>query len=146
MVGFHQKHRFHFFCPNVIVFCFCLTLSHRLYSLLFKNCLRRKPKPLNNLTSEAVAGGSLRKYAAGSAITTDFKKLYALVQCTPDLSKQDCTNWLLITIAVYPQYCAGKVGRSVLLTSCKIRYEDYSFYYYFFIIFILNSFYFRFYD
>nr|XP_023890052.1 cysteine-rich receptor-like protein kinase 10 [Quercus suber] len=83
---------------------------------------------LNNLTSEAAAGGSLRKYAAGSAITTDFKKLYALVQCTPDLSEQDCTNCLLIAIAAYPQYCAGKVGRSVLLTSCKIRYEDYSFF------------------
>ena len=37
---------------------------------------------LNNLTSEAAAGGSLRKYAAGSAIATDFKTLYALVQCT----------------------------------------------------------------
>uniref|UniRef100_A0A7N2RAN1 Uncharacterized protein n=1 Tax=Quercus lobata TaxID=97700 RepID=A0A7N2RAN1_QUELO len=82
---------------------------------------------LNNLTSEAATGGSLRKYAAGSALAPEFKKLYALVQCTPDLSEQDCTNCLLIAIAAYPQYCTGKVGRSVLLTSCKIRYEDYSF-------------------
>ena len=100
---------------------------------------------LSNLTNEAAAGSSLLKYAARGG-TRDFLPLYALVQCTPDLSEQDCTNCLLIAIAVYPQYCAGKVGRSVLLTSCKIRYEDYSFYYFFFIIFILNSFYFRFYD
>ncbi|KAM4101970.1 hypothetical protein ACB094_05G186900 [Castanea mollissima] len=43
---------------------------------------------LNNLKTEAAAGASLCKYAAGSAITTDFKKIYALVQCTPDLLEQ----------------------------------------------------------
>ena len=82
---------------------------------------------LNNLTNEAAAGGSLLKYAAGSAIATDFKRLYALVQCTPDLSEQDCNNCLLVAIADVPQCCAGKVGGRVLLTSCNIRFEVYSF-------------------
>lgn len=76
---------------------------------------------LNHLTSEAAAGGSLREYAAGSAITTDFKKIYALLQCTPDLSEQNCINCLLSAIAAVPNYCAGKVGRIVVLTSCSIR-------------------------
>ena len=46
---------------------------------------------LNNLTNEAAAGGSLRKYAAGSVIATDFKRLYALVAITD-----------------VPQCCAGR--------------------------------------
>ncbi|KAL4628562.1 hypothetical protein ACB092_05G248200 [Castanea dentata] len=83
---------------------------------------------LNNLKSEAAAGASLRKYAAGSAITTDFTKIYALVQCTPDLSEQNCVNCLLSAIATVPNYCAGKVGRIVVLTSCSIRYDDHSFF------------------
>lgn len=83
---------------------------------------------LNNLTSEAAAGGSLRKYTAGSAITTDFKKIYALVQCTPDLSEQNCVNCLLSAIATIPNYCARKVGRIIVLTSCSIRYDDHSFF------------------
>ncbi|KAM4113024.1 hypothetical protein ACJW30_05G186400 [Castanea mollissima] len=83
---------------------------------------------LNNLTNEAAAGGSLRKYAAGSALATDFKRLYALVQCTPDLSEQDCNNCLLVAIADVPQCCAGKVGERVLLTSCNIRFDVYSFF------------------
>ncbi|XP_030968656.1 putative receptor-like protein kinase At4g00960 isoform X2 [Quercus lobata] len=83
---------------------------------------------LNNLTNEAAAGGSLRKYAAGSAIATDFMRLYALVQCTPDLSEQDCNNCLLAAIAYVPQCCAGKVGGSVLLPSCNIRFQVYSFF------------------
>ena len=83
---------------------------------------------LNNLTSEAAAGGSLRKYAARSAITTDFRKIYALVQCTPDLSEQDCINCLLYAIAAVPDYCAGKVGRLVVLTSCNIKYTVHPFF------------------
>ncbi|KAM4101971.1 hypothetical protein ACB094_05G187000 [Castanea mollissima] len=83
---------------------------------------------LNNLTNEAAAGGSLRKYAAGSVITTDFKRLYALVQCTPDLSEQDCNNCLVAAIADVPICCAAKLGGRVLLTSCNIRFEVYSFF------------------
>ena len=83
---------------------------------------------LNNLTKEAAAGGSLRKYAAGSAIATDFMRLYALVQCTPDLSEQDCSNCLFAAIADVPTCCAGKVGAYVLLPSCNIRFQVYSFF------------------
>ncbi|KAM4101962.1 hypothetical protein ACB094_05G186100 [Castanea mollissima] len=83
---------------------------------------------LNNLTNEAATGGSLRKYAAGSAIATDFKRLYALVQCTPDLSEQVCNNCLLVAIADVPQCCTGKAGGRVLLTSFNIRFDVYSFF------------------
>jgi hypothetical protein len=41
---------------------------------------------LEKLRSEAKAGDSFRKYAAGNAILPDFMTLYALVQCTPNLS------------------------------------------------------------
>ena len=41
---------------------------------------------LEKIRSEAKAGDSFRKYAAGNAILPDFMTLYALVQCTPNLS------------------------------------------------------------
>jgi hypothetical protein len=40
---------------------------------------------LENLRSEAVVGGSVRKFAVGNATVTNFQTIYALVQCTPDL-------------------------------------------------------------
>nr|GFA86640.1 cysteine-rich RLK (receptor-like protein kinase) 26 [Tanacetum cinerariifolium] len=49
---------------------------------------------LSNLTAEAAAGGSLLKYAAGTMTRPNSEVTYALVQCTPDLSEQQCTNCL----------------------------------------------------
>ena len=45
---------------------------------------------LDGLRVQAVAGGSLRKFAEANATAPNFQTLYALVQCTPDLSQQDC--------------------------------------------------------
>ena len=82
---------------------------------------------LNNLTNEAAAGSSLVKYAARGG-TRDFLPLYALVQCTPDLSQQYCINCLLDAIQVVPQYCNGSQGGRVILPSCNLRFEQYSFF------------------
>ncbi|KAF8030045.1 hypothetical protein BT93_E2464 [Corymbia citriodora subsp. variegata] len=42
---------------------------------------------LDDLRGKAAAGGSLRKYATGNT-SADFDKIYAMVQCTPDLTEQ----------------------------------------------------------
>ncbi|KAH7545827.1 hypothetical protein FEM48_Zijuj01G0135100 [Ziziphus jujuba var. spinosa] len=79
------------------------------------------------LKNEAAAGGSLRKYATGNA-KSNFQTIYALVQCTPDLSLQDCTNCLNWAIEYIPTCCDGKKGGRVYSPSCYIRFEEYIFY------------------
>jgi hypothetical protein len=83
---------------------------------------------LESLRREAVAGGSLRKFAAGNATAPNFQTLYALVQCTPDLSEKDCSDCLRGTIEGIPQCCDGKQGGRVVKPSCNIKFEVYPFY------------------
>ena len=82
---------------------------------------------LSNLTNEAAAGTSLLKYASRGG-TRDFLPLYALVQCTPELSRQSCINCLLVAIKVVPQCCNGSQGGRVIVPSCNLRFEQYSFF------------------
>lgn len=83
---------------------------------------------LDNLRNRAASGGSLRKYATANASAPGFKIIFALVQCTPDLSGDDCNNCLIDTISRIPQCCDGKAGGRVIAPSCNFRYEIYRFY------------------
>jgi hypothetical protein len=82
---------------------------------------------LDGLMSKAASGDSLRKLAIGAANSTYFN-LYALLQCTPDLDEQDCSNCLNQTIRYLPECCGDTTGARVLTPSCNLRYEDYRFY------------------
>lgn len=56
----------------------------------------------------------------------DSKKLYGMVQCTRDLSCNNCFKCLDSIIAELPSCCInGKVGGKVGAESCNIRYEMY---------------------
>lgn len=79
------------------------------------------------LTSEAAAGGSLRKFAVGNT-TSNFNTIYALAQCTPDLSEQDCSDCLVGALGEIPNCCDGKDGGRVVKQSCNLRYESSRFY------------------
>lgn len=83
---------------------------------------------LGDLKGQAAAGGSLRKYATGSAIAPSFQTIYALVQCTPDLSLTQCTSCLDDVIGDIPRCCDGKIGGRVISPSCNFRYEISMFY------------------
>jgi hypothetical protein len=91
----------------------------------FKDDLR---KLLANLRSEAVVGGSLRKFATGKATAPNFQTLYALVQCTPDLSELECNNCLAGAFEQIPNCCDGKQGGRVIRPSCSLRFEVFPFY------------------
>ncbi|KAG6642516.1 hypothetical protein CIPAW_09G145800 [Carya illinoinensis] len=81
-----------------------------------------------SLTSQAAAGGSLRKFAANKTTVAESKPLYAFVQCTPDLSEQRCSDCLLGTLVQdFPQCCDGKEGGRVFKPSCSIRFEVFNF-------------------
>lgn len=53
--------------------------------------------------------------------------IYSLVQCTPDISASDCAKCLNGAFSVIASW-GGTQGARVLLPSCNLRYEVYSFY------------------
>ncbi|KAB2601056.1 cysteine-rich receptor-like protein kinase 10 [Pyrus ussuriensis x Pyrus communis] len=88
---------------------------------------------LDYFTEKAASGDSLKKFAAGHTIiqgegSTTNQAIYALVQCTPDLDKQNCSDCLKGAISKIPECCGGRLGGRVLKPSCNLRFEAYIFY------------------
>lgn len=82
---------------------------------------------LRRLRSTAASGNSQKKFATGDA-TASFRTIYALVQCTPDLSELQCSDCLDRAIGEIPNCCSGKIGGRVLKPSCNFRFETERFY------------------
>jgi hypothetical protein len=84
---------------------------------------------LGNLTNLAALGDSRRKFATGNATTENSQeKMYALVQCTPDLTQQQCSGCLNQAIELIPRCCYKRQGGRVISPSCHFRYEKDPFY------------------
>ncbi|KAL3740522.1 hypothetical protein ACJRO7_021754 [Eucalyptus globulus] len=78
-------------------------------------------KLLNRLSVEAARGGSLRKYASGNeSVGPDM--IYALVQCTPDLTEQQCSECLALVAQEISHCCARYSGGRYMVPSCVILY------------------------
>ncbi|KAK3431818.1 hypothetical protein EUGRSUZ_E03582 [Eucalyptus grandis] len=79
-------------------------------------------KLLNSLLAEAARGGSLRKYASGNeSVGPDM--IYALVQCTPDLTEQQCSDCLVVGVQEIRGCCVRYTGGRFMVPSCLILYE-----------------------
>ncbi|KAG6394046.1 hypothetical protein SASPL_144623 [Salvia splendens] len=83
---------------------------------------------LESLRIRAAAGSSTMKMAVGNGTGPDFKTIFGFVQCTPDLTSEECTSCLIRIISDVPQCCAGKVGGRVYRPSCNLRFELYKFF------------------
>ncbi|KAL4632496.1 hypothetical protein ACB092_04G055100 [Castanea dentata] len=83
---------------------------------------------LDSQRVQAAAGGSLRKFAAGKATAPNNQTPYSLVQCTPDLSDQDCRDCLFGAMGDIPNCCDGKQGGRDIRPSCNLRFEVALFY------------------
>lgn len=83
---------------------------------------------LNNLQTEAASGTSLRKFATGDTSVASYQRVFALVQCTPDLTQVECHNCLVTAIGHIVDYSEGKIGGRVFLPSCNLEWEMYQFY------------------
>ncbi|XWS15772.1 hypothetical protein CRYUN_Cryun34aG0030700 [Craigia yunnanensis] len=83
---------------------------------------------LDGLKTQAASGDSLRKFATGNAAVSDSQTIYALAQCTPDLSQVDCNDCLNNATRLLSQCCSGRQGAAILTPSCNIRYEKDIFY------------------
>ncbi|XVF87648.1 hypothetical protein PTKIN_Ptkin18bG0137100 [Pterospermum kingtungense] len=79
---------------------------------------------LKNLSSKAAAGGSLRKYAAGSRTAGVLQTVYAMVQCTPDMDEPNCATCLDFAMSELKKCCEGRIGCRVLRPTCVLRFES----------------------
>ncbi|KAJ6769673.1 CYSTEINE-RICH RECEPTOR-KINASE-LIKE PROTEIN [Salix purpurea] len=77
---------------------------------------------LGMLSDQAAEGDSRYKYARGQR-AVDFQIIYALVQCTPDLSASACRDCLYNASGLIPQCCNARPGGRVIYPSCNFRYE-----------------------
>nr|XP_016499721.1 PREDICTED: putative receptor-like protein kinase At4g00960 isoform X2 [Nicotiana tabacum] len=78
---------------------------------------------LESLQSKASAGGK-RKFARNSTRGPDFQTIHALVQCTADLSAEECFNCLRTGYESLPSCpCYGKRAATVLMPSCNFIFQ-----------------------
>ncbi|WZZ75877.1 hypothetical protein YC2023_087247 [Brassica napus] len=80
-------------------------------------------------TEKSTTSSSNNHYIADVANWTSFSKIYALVQCTPDLSPGDCDYCLRESVIKDYQSCCGlKQGVLDMRPSCLFRWELYPFF------------------
>ncbi|KAK3125231.1 hypothetical protein QOZ80_7BG0602080 [Eleusine coracana subsp. coracana] len=71
------------------------------------------------------AGKATRRYATGQAgFARERTNVYALAQCTPDLTPAQCRACLAGLIAQVPTWLKGRVGGRILGVRCDVRYEN----------------------
>ncbi|GAB4831047.1 Cysteine-rich receptor-like protein kinase [Ancistrocladus abbreviatus] len=85
---------------------------------------------LNQISVRAANGDQLgRKFATQEVNVSSSLKLYALGQCTPDLSASDCRLCLTESIdGMFNDTYGKQGGRMYYATNCYIRYEIYPFF------------------
>lgn len=85
---------------------------------------------LAELTEEAGLGDSKLKFSAGNVSYEDgdYKYVYGMVQCTPDMSQPQCVDCLQAAAGAVQTWSPGKIGARILSPNCYIRYEIYTFF------------------
>lgn len=81
---------------------------------------------LNNTAQSAV--NSSRRFTTSRLDVTSSPTLYCLMQCTPDLTANDCAACLQPYFQYTLQYMDGKKGGRILGTRCTMRYETFPFF------------------
>nr|GMD86340.1 cysteine-rich receptor-like protein kinase 25 [Ipomoea batatas]GMD86344.1 cysteine-rich receptor-like protein kinase 25 [Ipomoea batatas] len=83
---------------------------------------------MDQLIAPALSSGSDKKFAVLETNFSAFETVYALGQCTPDLSNDDCQICLTNAISLLSLHCFGAFGARVVFPSCNVRYEVFPFY------------------
>ncbi|XP_010448752.1 PREDICTED: cysteine-rich receptor-like protein kinase 11 [Camelina sativa] len=76
-------------------------------------------------TAKSTPSSSNNHYSAEIATLTTFEDMYALMQCTPDLSFRDCEHCLKRSADEYQSCCRQNRGGVILRPSCFFRWEFY---------------------
>ncbi|XP_033143833.1 cysteine-rich receptor-like protein kinase 11 isoform X4 [Brassica rapa] len=78
-------------------------------------------------TAKNTPSSSNNHYKADMAPLTALENIYALMQCTPDLSSGDCDNCLRQSARDYQSCCGQKRGGVVMRPSCFFRWDLYKY-------------------
>ncbi|CAL5345847.1 unnamed protein product [Camellia sinensis] len=95
------------------------------YISQFKQDLRAL---LDKLRNQATSSSGFRKFAVGNITGPNLQNIFGLVQCTPDLSKQECSDCLLGAAGDIRNCSDGKIGGRIFRQSCNLQYETHSFF------------------
>ncbi|KAH6831317.1 hypothetical protein C2S53_010970 [Perilla frutescens var. hirtella] len=114
---------------NTIVGTLATSPQYILYNLLNvsspQQFIEARASLLDELREQAAEGGPLRKAAAGNRTSaSEDWRIYGLVQCTPDLSPENCSSCLAEAARFLPLCCEASQGARVYMPSCNIRYEN----------------------
>ncbi|KAG2240445.1 hypothetical protein Bca52824_090763 [Brassica carinata] len=78
-------------------------------------------------TGKTTTFSSNNHYTANIAALTSSQNMYALMQCTPDVSSRDCENCLRQSANDFHSCCAEKRGTRILRPVCFFRWELYDY-------------------
>ncbi|KAK4374073.1 hypothetical protein RND71_004750 [Anisodus tanguticus] len=114
--------------------CFRGEIDNRYKFYMWNVAVVSKPKYFNSKMRELL--GSLIDeaywvqdlYATGEMKIGENEKLYGLVQCTKDLSNEECKKCLEVIVTELPHCCDGQKGGRDVGGSCNFRYEMYPFF------------------
>ncbi|KAM4112986.1 hypothetical protein ACJW30_05G183300 [Castanea mollissima] len=81
----------------------------------------------NNISTEASYDPSKRMFATGE-IKFSTETIYGLVQCTRDMSEDNCNSCLLSAYGDFETCCFSLRGGTLLSRNCNMRFETYQFY------------------
>lgn len=81
----------------------------------------------SRLARKASMDSSGLKYGIEQADLPTLQTIYALMQCSPDLSQADCNYCLRDSAGQYKKCCHGKQGGVVFRPSCFFRWDLYPF-------------------
>ncbi|KAK4259909.1 hypothetical protein QN277_006190 [Acacia crassicarpa] len=94
------------------------------FNRLLANTLNDLVTATLNSTSKGIKNFATTKEFSSS----EFRTLYTLAQCTPNLNSQDCQKCLLGARQQISSCCLGKRGGQIMNPSCNLRFELYRFY------------------
>ncbi|CAA7049640.1 unnamed protein product [Microthlaspi erraticum] len=78
-------------------------------------------------TPKNTPSSSNNYYTANISRLETFQDIYALMQCTPDLSSRDCESCLQQSANAYQSCCGQKQGGFVMRPSCFFRWDLYTY-------------------
>ncbi|KAF8086783.1 hypothetical protein N665_0612s0004 [Sinapis alba] len=78
-------------------------------------------------TAKSTSSPNDKYYTFNVANLTKFQNIYALMQCTPDISPGDCNNCLRLSVMDYQQCCSQNTGGYVMRPICFFRWQFYTF-------------------
>ncbi|XP_012841177.1 PREDICTED: cysteine-rich receptor-like protein kinase 29 [Erythranthe guttata] len=87
-----------------------------------------REKLIEDVRAQAAGSGTLRKAAVGNTTGPDGQGIFTLLQCTPDLSPENCISCLVKAARYIPRFIDHSTGIRVYTPSCIYRYENQLFY------------------